>query len=151
MCRLRTAKILTRVLFFSLLFSSILFVNTAYANGMVDLDSARKITIIDDPVSDIAMSATGLSDGKTGLLYFNEPTSNNYHDYYKVVDPEGSTVYTKDLSALMGARANNVDLTSAYGIADGKSLITWEGTINGCDNNTGSMFQFVILDVHGNI
>jgi hypothetical protein len=143
------------VFLFSNITSGLLMVNTSFAqelspNGTVNLNSAVKIPMV-DPSTEFAMTATGLSEGKTGLLYYTEPTTDVYEDYYKVADTDGSIVFTKYFSDLMGARADNISHTKAYAIAGGKSVITWEGIATGCDQNTNNMIQFVILDENGGV
>ena len=52
----------------------------------------------------------------------------------------------------MNGRESHVDLLHAYGLANGRSLITWEGKESGsCDSNSNSMYQFSILNADGTV
>lgn len=109
-------------------------------------------TVIDDVIDvaggAVAMSTAGLSQDHTGILYAT--TTDNWTTMdvsYKVLDLAGNTRSNTNISSLMGARATNVSTFATYAIADGKTVITWEGTTNGC----GGAYQFVILDLDGSV
>ncbi|MFF2886624.1 S-layer homology domain-containing protein [Paenibacillus sp. NPDC057967] len=104
--------------------------------------------ILNSTVNEGVMSVVGLSEGNTGVLY--GVTDNNWTTFkvwYKVFSTAGSVLSDVDISALMGARATNVSTFAAYAIADGKAVITWEGTNNGC----GGAYQFAIIDEDGTV
>jgi hypothetical protein len=112
--------------------------------------------VIDNIIDDVlnpgeylyVMSVVGLSGGNTGILYATLDENWSYiKQRYKVVDTAGTVLSNVDLGAILGARASNVSTFAAYAIADGKAVITWEGTNNGC----GGAFQFTIIDEDGTV
>ena len=109
------------------------------------IDSAHtKIMINPNGDASSMVGAAGLSNGKSGVL-----TKESGTYIYRIYDHSGILLSTTDISVIMGSRASNVMTLKVMGLANGKSLITWEGTNNGCDNKTGNMFQFTIIDSTG--
>ncbi len=140
-------KLLSILLTF-LIMLSFLPSKNIYAN-VVDPATASKIPTGLDVASETVSRVVGLSGGKTGILYYTGATVPTRTYYYRVVDTNGTILFTKNISTIMEGRIAYT--LKVYAIAEGKTVVTWEGTSNRCDSNTNDMFQFIMLDVNGNI
>lgn len=99
-------------------------------------------------VSTGVTQVAGLSNDKVALLY---GAYNNSRPSVQVVNIDGSQIYSKELTAALGARATNKSSLILYPIANGEAIVTVEGTNSGCDNKTNSLFAFLRVDAAGNI
>lgn len=97
-------------------------------------------------------SIASLPDGKIALLVTTYDADwHTEKTYVRVVNANGSIIFTADITSAMGSRATNFNANKIYGLSTGSIVVTWEGTTNGCDNNTSNLFQFIMLDASGNI
>ncbi|MCM3716662.1 S-layer homology domain-containing protein [Alkalihalobacillus oceani] len=139
-------------LIFILIFSNFLMFGSLVHQvqaATIDLDSAKKFSVADSNNNEWVFGTVGLEGDKTGVLKVKLDSNWEILDEitYKVYRTDGSEVFTTDVKALMGARASNVSDFSVYPLSGGRSIITWEGTNNGCSGS----FQFIMLDLRGNV
>jgi phosphodiesterase/alkaline phosphatase D-like protein len=96
--------------------------------------------------------AAGLPGGKTALLkQCYDGSLNPLQSSILVVSSTGQILTTKDITATMGSRATNHLQANIHALSNGNIFVTWEGTVDGCDNNTSSPYQFAILNSSGTI
>ena len=112
----------------------------ARAAGYIDPTGSPRIAGMTLDLKQVA----GLSNGKVALLFDNHSTP-----YVQVLNVDGSQVYSKDLTAALGARAVQHQYMYMYPIANGELIVTIEGYSGGCDNNTDRLFMFLRLDASG--
>ncbi|NBD25354.1 S-layer homology domain-containing protein [Paenibacillus glycinis] len=95
--------------------------NAAFG-AAVDTGSATKFTVNSDTTNYCTYAIAGLAGGKTGVI---NKEGSVYS--YRIYSATGSLLQNVNLSSVMNGRESHFDLLHAYGLANGRSLITWEG------------------------
>ncbi|WPK13591.1 InlB B-repeat-containing protein [Lysinibacillus louembei] len=134
--------------FIYLLVVCMLFMNVPIPSYVAASDTTPIVidNIVDSIENTWVMKVVGLAEGNTGILYSTSDDDwNTIKVRYKVFSITGAVLSDISVSDMMGARATNVSGANAYAIAGGRTVITWEGTSNGC----GGAFQFVIVAKDG--
>lgn len=140
------SKVKRLTLCFLLLCSCLTLKAEASASSTLDESALRTLPMSLANSSDYIEQFVSLTNYNIGLLV----KENNIRSY-RIMDQDGNEIAEVPLSTILGARLNNVSTISVYPLSDGRTLMTWEGTNNGCDNNTNNMFQFSILGADGSI
>ncbi|GMK39339.1 hypothetical protein PCCS19_23930 [Paenibacillus sp. CCS19] len=141
------------VLLSQVVFGGFINVNVAQAAVNVDYGTANKIDLstkgLDFDMQWITYDQfIGLPGGKIGILGYTALGHS-----YSVIDSNGSVVFDLPLNTneIMGVRALDYSEIYASPMANGNTVIMWNGQQGGCDMNSGHSIQFIIVDALGNV